>query len=239
MLRIAFCDDMERDRANIMNKLTQIEEKWGEKFIITSFASGEDLCKGIMENHYDVILLDIIMEGIDGIETATRIRTMGEESLIIFISSFDERIRELFDFRTIAFIDKPVDAKMLEIALEKAYEIIKKNNEVFFSFNKNGSVQYLPVNDIIYFESKRNKISIYTNKETETFYGTLSGVWEQIEAMNQFVMTHRSFIFNLKYITVKSEKIIIKDTGEEFSIGEKHKADTQERYKNYIEKWWK
>lgn len=57
--------------------------------------------------------------------------------------------------------------------------------------------------------------------------------------MNQFVMTHRSFIFNLKYITVKSEKIIIKDTGEEFSIGEKHKADTQERYKNYIEKWWK
>lgn len=64
------------------------------------------------------------MNGIDGIETAIRIRTMGEENIIIFISSYDERVKELFDFRTIAFIDKPLETFKLEEALSRAYKVL-------------------------------------------------------------------------------------------------------------------
>lgn len=90
MLKIAYCDDVEKDRDNIVFALTQIEEKWKEEFELYSFSDGESLCAAVAKNHYDIILLDILMNGIDGIETATRIRAMGEENLIIFISSYDE-----------------------------------------------------------------------------------------------------------------------------------------------------
>lgn len=120
MLKIAYCDDAEADRKRIMCSLSRIEEKWRESFKIVPFSGGEELCEDIAENHYDVILLDILMNGIDGIETANRICSMGVESLIIFISNYDDRIKELFSFRTIAFIDKPVEVDKLEEALQRA-----------------------------------------------------------------------------------------------------------------------
>lgn len=236
MLKIAHCDDMEQDRNNILFALSQIEEKWNEKFDIKSFSSGEDLCADIEKNHYDIILLDILMNGIDGVETAIRIRNNGDESLIIFISSYDERVKELFDFGTIAFIDKPVDINQLEKALIKANDIIKKKNDIFFSYEKNGVTQHLPINDIVYFESKRNKIYIQTNKNMESFYGTVTSVWQLLKGNRQFIMPHRSFIFNLKYVIIKSDKVIIRSSGEEYNIGLKYKENTQERYLDYIEK---
>lgn len=239
MLRIAYCDDMEKDRENIIISLGQIEDRWGEEFELSSFSSGESLCEGITKNHYDIILLDILMNGIDGIETATRIRTMGEENLIIFISSYDERIKELFDFRTIAFIDKPLETAKLEKALSKAYSILKKDNENFFTFNSRGSTAHIPIKDIVYFESKRNEVLITTTRGQESYYGTLLLVWQNVQNLNQFIMPHRSFVFNLHHLSIKSYKVIIKKTGETFNIGEKYREDTRNRHMDFIEKRWR
>ncbi len=238
MLKIALCDDMERDRNAVIVALKQIEDKWSDKFEVAAFSNGEVLCDDIEKNYYDIILLDIQMNGIDGIETATRIKSINPKALIIFISSYDDRLKELFSFRTIAFIDKPVSVEALEKALLDANEIIKKENELIFSYSKDGSTLYIPIKDIMYFESRRNIVLIHTNTNEETFYSTLTSVWKQVKDTNQFIMSHRSFIFNLKYVNIKSDNVIIKETGEHFKIGIKHKEDTQERYLNYIEKSW-
>lgn len=236
MLKIAYCDDMEIDRDKIMSSLSNIEEMWKEEFEISSFTSGESLCENVAYNHYDIILLDIIMKGIDGIETANRIRAMGEENLIIFISSYDDRIKELFDFRTIAFIDKPISIEKLETALRKAYYIIKKDNERLFIYKKGRVLNYVPLKDILYFESQRNEIVIHTIKYQDTFYDTLSSIWLRVEKFEQFVMPHRSFIFNLSHITLRADKIIVRSTNEIYNIGGRYRSDTEERYLKYIEK---
>lgn len=238
MLKIAYCDDMEQDRKNIFNALAHIEAKWNDKFDIVHFESGEELCKYTLKNHYDIVLLDIQMGGIDGIETATRIRSLNQDTLIIFISSYDDRVKELFSFRTIAFLDKPVDIDKLEEAILRAYEIVKKESEVNFSYAKEGATLYIPIKDIVYFESSRNMVLIHTNNGVESYYGTLASVWEQLAETNEFVMAHRSFIFNLKYVNIKADKVIIKSTGEAFKIGMKHRDKTQERYLYYMEKRW-
>lgn len=236
MLKIAYCDDMEQDRDCIMRALTKIEEKWGEEFGMTSFSSGESLCEATQKDHYDVILLDILMNGIDGIETATRIRAMGDENLIIFISSYDKRVKELFDFRTIAFLDKPIDILMLEKALSKAYSIIKRDNDKLFTYNSQGAIQHIPIKDIVYFESRRNEVTIHTTKGSESFYNTLTSIWNILQEFDQFIMPHRSFIFNLNYISIKSDKVYIRKSGESFNVGSKYKDDTHNRYIAFLEK---
>lgn len=203
---------------------------------MTSFSSGESLCEATQKNHYDVILLDILMNGIDGIETATRIRAMGEENLIIFISRYDKRIKELFDFRTIAFLDKPIDVTMLETALSKAYSIIKNDSGHVFTYNSQGSIQYISMKDIIYFESRRNEIIIHTRKGSESYYNTLKSIWSTLQEFDQFVMPHRSFIFNLNYISIKSDKVYIRKSGASFNVGNKYKDDTHSRYIAFLEK---
>lgn len=219
-----------------MKALTQIEEKWEEKFQMNSFSNGESLCDAIQKNHYDIILLDILMNGIDGIETAMRIRSMGEENLIIFISSYDKRIKELFDFRTIAFLDKPLDVSSLETVLARAYSIIKKDSENVFTYSIQGSIQHVSMKDIIYFESQRNEIIIHTTKGNESYYNTLTSVWSIVKKFDQFIMPHRSFIFNLNYVSIKSDIVFIKKSGETFNVGGRYKTETHDRYIAFLEK---
>ena len=161
---------------------------------------------------------------------------MGEESLIIFISNYDKRVKELFDFRTIAFLDKPIDMSMFEAALYKAYSIIKKENDNVFTYSRQGSVQYIPIKDIVYFESRRNEITIHTTKGNESYYSTLASVWAIVKKFDQFIMPHRSFIFNLSYILIKSDKVYIRESGETFNVGSKYKGDTHDRYVAFLEK---
>ncbi len=113
MLKVAYCDDMQSDRDNITIALTQIEEIWKEKIDSYSFNNGEDLCESMIKNHYDVVLLDILMGGIDGIETATRIRSLSEESLIVFISSYDENTIEV-----LGEIGNKLDSILGEISID-------------------------------------------------------------------------------------------------------------------------
>ncbi len=237
MLKIAHCDDNKADRTQVMIALTQIEERWGKAFEIYSFGDGESLCRDLHNNHYDIILLDICMDnGMDGIEVSKKIRSLGVDSMIIFISSYDNRWRELIGFRTIGFIDKPVQVERLEEELIKAYKAMRKDGQNIFLFHNKGIPNHIPISDIVYFESRRNQVFIYTTKESYSFYDTLSAVWQRLAIHKQFIMPHRSFIFNLKFVNIQGDKIEIKATGKQINIGAKYRQDTYERYVGFVDK---
>lgn len=113
-----------------------------------------------------------------------------------------------------------------------------KDSEKIFTLSSKSSTKYIPIKDIIYFESRRNKIIIHTIKGQESYYNTLISVWQSVKNLNTFIMPHRSFIFNLTYVAVRFNKIIIKKTEEIFNIGEKYSNDTRCRYMSFIEKRW-
>ncbi|MFI3226586.1 MAG: LytTR family DNA-binding domain-containing protein [Clostridia bacterium] len=233
MIKIAYCDDNITDRERISHVLTEIDEK--NEFELHSFTNGQDLCNAVSQTHFDVILLDILMDGLDGIETATKIRAMGEQSLMIFISSYDTRIKELFDFRTLAFLDKPVDTAKLQDAINKACIILEKDKEHIFSYISKGVNEFVAFSDILYFESNRNKIILHTLNGDVTFYETLTSIWERTHQNGRFVLTHKSYIFNLQYVSLKSDKIVLNHTNESFNIGSKYKIDTEKRYIKFLQ----
>ncbi len=125
MLKIAICDDEEQCRDMVMGALSYIEEKWQTRFIDVYFSSGKELCEHLRESTFDVILLDIFMDDIDGIEVAKRMNEIGAECYIIFISGFQERWKELFGTKTLAFLDKPIDKDKLEMHLKEVLSLLK------------------------------------------------------------------------------------------------------------------
>lgn len=236
MLNIAICDDVEEIREQLVVMLTQLGSTLNVKFKPKSFSSGEELCKGLETNYYDIILLDIFMGGIDGIEVANKLRVMGENSLIIFISNDDKRWRELFGFRTIDFIDKPVNEIKLNNALKKAIDILKKDEEELFLYKKGRDIIYIPLKDIKYFSSYKNTITMYTTKGNEVFYEKLFEIWERINYNNNFIMPHRSYIFNLSFVNMTSKNVILKETKDLYNIGNGYKKETEKRYLQYVER---
>lgn len=63
MLKIAYCDDEQKERDKLMQALSHIEEKWGENFVITSFNNGDSLLKTLDKHNFDVVFLDILLDG--------------------------------------------------------------------------------------------------------------------------------------------------------------------------------
>lgn len=235
MIRIAVCDDCINDRKEIINKLNRIEEKWGRELVVTSFENGMDLCNALKTSVFDIILLDIIMDNnIDGIEVAKIIRSMGENVKIIFISSYDERIRDLFKLDTVAFIDKPVDIVLLEDALKYAYEKIKLDDKNFFTYKKRRNELFIPMNDILYFESNKYQILIHTKKDIITYNDSLKNVWNSVCNTLEFVMPHKAYIVNLKYATIKDSTTILVKDKLSITIGRVYKEDTMKRYMLYL-----
>lgn len=235
MLRIAVCDDNDNDSEMIRSALISIQMHLNTDFLTKYFSSGEELCENIQTDSFDIILLDIIMDGLDGIQTAERIRSMGKHSLIVFISSYDEKWRQLFAYNTIAFLDKPIIVDELERVLKNGLNIIRKDKEKMFSYNKNGNVYYTPINEIVYFEAKINHIIIHTINSEIEYNELFKNVWESLIDNYNFIRPNRSNIFNLRYIILKSNQVIINSSSETYNIGRKYKDDTYQRYYKYME----
>ena len=234
IIKIAVCDDDELDRDSMLIGLTSIEEDLKLEFDIYMFASGEELCENLESNTYNIILLDIIMGDFDGIDTATKLRSMGEDSKIIFVSSYDERLRDLFKVGAIAFIDKPVDIEELQSAIESGLELIKKEEAKQFAYKKQGKTCFLPLNKIEFFESHRNVVEIHSKNSSVSYTDQLKNIWGKLSSYPQFIMPNQSTIFNMQHIKMISNKIILKSTNEDFNIGRNYKADTVKRYGDYL-----
>ncbi len=234
MLRIAICDDSEQDRKMIQDALIDIQMNLNTDFDTTYFTSGEDLCVDIKTNSYDIILLDILMSGINGIETANRVRLLTDDSLIIFVSSYDDEVKELFGSRVIGFIDKPIVLEKLQNRIEMAKDIIISNNKEteIYTYTIKGKTFTVPLNDIMYIESKNHNIIITTKKDDIVFYGTMRTIWNDLKDNINFAYPHKSYIVNFKYSIMGTTTIEIKNKS--ISIGRSAKDETIERYSLYL-----
>lgn len=235
MLKIACCDDMLDDRNDVMYALTQIEQNLGTEFEISFFNCGENLCESLKINSYDVILLDIVMDGIDGIETAKNIYSMDVDSYIIFISSYDEKVKNLFGEKTLAFLDKPVKADELQTVIKKVYTLIKKEDNNIFTYKDNKVEKFVYLKNIIYIESKGRKVEIITTLEKIVINETMKNIWSVLQKSDYFLMLNRSYIVNLKYAKmINSNTFNIQSYDLDIKIGRTMKSDVEQRYFNFI-----
>lgn len=233
MLKIAICDDDEKDRMAVNEVLMKIKYDMAIDFDIKYFSSGEDLCNDIKGNSYDILLLDIQMNGIDGIETAKQIRSYGEKSKIVFTSSYDERVKELFRVDTVDFIDKPVTEDRLKNAFEVIIESLSDKISIFeYTHNR---IQYqINQDDILYFESSNHKITIVTKADRIEISESLKWVWEQLSSSKLFAIVNRSYIINFNYVNEISNTKVLMNDDVDISISRNHKEELLKKYMKFI-----
>ena len=236
MLKIAYCDDMEQDRDRVMWSLNRIEEQWNETFEIYSFNSGESLLETVAENIYDIILLDIMMDGIDGVKTAKSIRRIGINSKIIFVSSCDDRIRELFSVGTVAFLDKPLKTEELQATLKEAVGEIQKDRSKAYAYKNNKDLNYLQLDTIKFFESRGPKVHIETTSGEVSFYGALKDVLDGLGDNPDFIMPHRAYVVNFKYTDISKNELTIKGSDVKITIGRGKRGEILDKFMIYMQR---
>lgn len=208
-LKIAVCDDMYKD-IQMLVSFIKAEVPCCE---ILVYKSGEALLWDLEYSaHIDIFFLDIFMEGINGIETAKKIRSIEPDSLLVFISSSQDFYRESYELYAFNYLIKPVSKDKLAELLKHAIEHLNKEMDRVVSLSFNNKLQRVHCSQLLYLSSEKHIVNFYLkNGDILKAYGKLDDYAVQLPVEN-FLRCHQSYIVNLSHVTALSAN--------KFSIGD-------------------
>ena len=197
-MQIAICDDEREIRNMLGEKLKRMYPDSGVSF----YESGDELL--LSDSQPDILLLDIRMEGKNGMETAKELRGKNKKMIVIFITALEEYVFQAFDVGAFHYLVKPFDDKKFEEIIKKAVEELKnmeesKNikNESLIITSKGKHISVNPA-DIIYAEVFNRKVILHTINTDVEYYGKMKELEER--AGEDFYRPHRSYLVNFNYI---------------------------------------
>jgi len=217
MYRVAICED-EKIFTETLEKICRgIFENLKIDYNITAFCSGEDFLAAFSaeRKRYDLILLDIAMGGISGIELAKKIRESDREAVIIFITSHHEYVFEGYDVNAFHYLVKPVDAAALERLVTTAYKDKFQNS--FFVFKSGAQNRRVAVKDIIWLETTGRKVEIALADRKLPYSGKLTELLDELPK-DCFVRCHQSYAVNIGNIRELTRFAAITSNGKKIPI---------------------
>lgn len=236
MIKIAICDDNPAFTGTIQTYLDQIAEEYHLSLESSIFLSGSTLVQDYQNgNCYDLIFLDIEMNGMDGIETARAIQEQDYHVLIVYISSHEEYLRQLFEAEPFRFLKKPVAYEdFLSIFLQAQKRILAMQNN-YFCFRSGKNLSKVLCKDILYFESAGRKVILHTQKTTYEFYDKLNHVEESLKDF-PFARIHKAYLVNIDNVaSFQYERLALTD-GTILNISEKNRPKLRNEFWHYFRK---
>lgn len=225
MLRIGICDDEREALETHTEKVRHIMQQMGMNADIRKCRTGNELLMEMEENgKFDIILLDIEMEYMNGIEAARKIRETDAYVVLIFISAFDQYCKEAISVQPYAFLDKPLQQAQIGEAIGEAYRRQIEQKETF-DFQA-GRVYYsVDLREICYFRSELRKVFVVTRQKEYWFYGKVDEVeWVLSQKRHRFLRIHKSFLVNSRYIVCYHHDTIVLQNGEELEISRSQRS---------------
>lgn len=235
-INIAICDDEKEICTSIERALSHILERKSIHYETDIFCSGEDLCEHMKKKRYNLLFLDINLPEMSGIDVGNVIRQKQEDELmqIVFISSEQENIKDLFDVRPLNFLVKPFDEERVEREVNRYIKVTGQDNRMF-TYAKNGEVHNIPLENIMYFMNDKRKVRMVAKDEERNaeFYDTLDNIYSQIKG-HRFLFIHKSVIVNYEYISSISYKEVKMTDGTTYTISQSRRKDIRKQVKEIL-----
>lgn len=197
MVHIAICDDETYLSDSIQAMASDFFRRKNMEADILAFSSGEELLN--YGKTVDILFLDIQMQGIDGMETAKKLRGRGFKGFLIFITVLEELVFQSFEVQAYDYLVKPIEKKRFEKTMERLLCSIQNASEEYLLVQKGHEARIVPLEEIVYCEIIDRKVYLHlASSEVIDFYERI----EQLESKldGRFFRCHRSFLINLRYL---------------------------------------
>lgn len=218
MYHIALCDDSEYDLREISLALRGLE-RFGVKYDERWYTSGRELIDDFAEGegHYHLLILDMLMDSIDGIETAKALREYDVSLPILIVTSTVQYALAGYQVNAWRYLTKPVDPDELASEVYAALKDSEATDGVRFTIANDSGLTRVRLSKILYFESSLHTITLHTMQETLSFRGTIKGVEEQLRDRG-FFRIHKSFVVNLRHVKSLRRAAVQMVNGDELDV---------------------
>lgn len=237
-VRIAICDDNSAELEKCKNIVDEfIDSKLSERQITAdTFTNGNDLLFCIAKNgSFDLLILDIIMPGMNGIELAEEIRQADERCKIVFLTSSPEFAVNSYKVDAFYYLLKPFSTVELKSLLDKALDEMVEEKSNCIIVKEKGKLTRVQINTIQYVESMKHTIFFHLhNNDVISCYGTLNEFSDILLCNKQFIKCYKSFIVNMDYVLSISSKEFTMYDKALVPISKKIYQDVKNTYIGYI-----
>lgn len=208
-IRVALCDDEEPVREYLGGLLEEWKERQNDQLQIESFESAESFLFQYEEDkRWQLLILDIEMGKMNGVELAKKVREHNKEVQILFVTGYMEYISDGYEVEALHYLLKPVTKEKLFSVLDRARERMKTSEKALFLQGSDETVR-IPYYEIRYVEVQHNYVTIHA-AEDYTVKKTLSELEEELG--DGFFRTGRSFLVNLKCVKrITKKEVALKD----------------------------
>ena len=224
-MKIAIVDD-NRQEVEILKKYIQgWSDQNGMQTSVILFDSGEAFTAEDDKNRFDIVFMDIIMDGQNGIETARALRRSSIDTLLVFITSSSEFMAQAFPCHAFDYIVKPYTKERIIQVLDEARAALRKRGDVIdISGNK------FLFDEILYIYSDLNYCDIYTKSSLRKVRISFNELSQVLLSYPSFFIAGRGVIVNFENISHISEQECVTVSGDRVPVSRRRIRETKQAF---------
>ncbi len=157
MLRIAIVEDDPEDQNRLQQMLRQFSDTCQEKCAVTVFGGGAEFL-GNYRPEYDLVLMDVEMPGMNGLDTARELRTLDASVILIFITNMAQYAIRGYEVDALDYVLKPVNYYSFELKMKKVRRILNEREGSSLVLFVKGEMRRIPVKSILYVEIRDHNL---------------------------------------------------------------------------------
>ena len=206
MIRVAIVEDEAEIREQLMGYVQRYTRQYGTAFEVKTFADGLE----ILEDYrpaYDLILLDIEMKHLDGMETARRIRELDPEVMLVFITNMAQYAIKGYAVGALDYVLKPVPYFAFSQQLQKVEAQLRRRTRHYLAVPVEGGLRRLDTSRIYYIESEGHRVHFYTEEGDFAAPGALKALEEKL-ADRPFARCNSGYLVNLAQVQAVQQNTV-------------------------------
>lgn len=232
-MNFAVVDDVPKDRLILKEDIRIYCEQNRITAQIMLFESGEAFLQAFETIPFDIVFLDIYMNGIDGLETARRIRERSDECILIFSTTSEQHAVKSFRVRAFDYLVKPYQYDQFEEIMRLVDKTLLKRAHYIEVKEGRGFIKVL-LRTIRYADYYNHYVQIHTNERMIRSYLPFSEFAPQLLMYPQFLYCYRNCIINMDRVNTMDEKDFIMQDGERIPIARAQRVRIRQYYADYI-----
>ena len=235
MVKIAICDDEEKSVVLHEKLVKECLQSAGIRYEITTYTQSRSLLCDITDDafFYDLILLDIEMPGISGMEIPRQIQNFLPNVRIIFVTAHTEYGIDAFELSIFRYVPKSNLEAKLTAAVTDAAKLIELEAGQEYIIQTANRMEKIPYKDVFYIQRDGKNASIVSSTGISKVRKSLQQVYQELNAP-EFLFTDRGCIVNIIHIMKISGSTVILKNGEQLPVSRSHLQEVKQK----INRFW-
>ena len=231
-IRIGIVEDDPASAQLIVDYLKRYQSEFNQEFTVSLFDDGETLVERYKPT-YDILLMDIEMARMNGLQAAKKIRERDDSVVIVFITAAPQYAISGYEVQALSYVLKPVPWFAFSQELKRSIDAVRRRNDDSMLVETGTNQMRVLLSDILYIESIRHTIIIHTFDGKLSITGTLKELETRL-AEHDFFRSNSCYLVNLRHVTGVRDQDSVMSNGELLRISRPRKKAFMQALTDYM-----